>query len=285
MTLKDIIILDRFCTWWPFPCLDYWLPLLLISMSVTREVVARGHDDNWDQNHNQWVFCACLYGGHSGRWGGGSSQLSQGLLIDWCLMRDDWCVFRLSRAEARPGFSRLSQCYSFIKAESYSGHRSWQWQTNIMSGRVDNDVMNVRVTGWRGINICKAAGGWWEIAVMAGFFFPPLMRPWLYGLALMHCNIVKHPQNRWMWYVNYVSRESQFPDRRVVFDCDPFFIITFRDRSTNHLSVVMWTLICLQSSDSLIFTHFFFFLLFFLSPHLSVSANLLTRSLIITQHW
>lgn len=217
--------------------------------------------------------------------GGGSSQLSQGLLIDWCLMRDDWCVFRLSRAEARPGFSRLSQCYSFIKAESYSGHRSWQWQTNIMSGRVDNDVMNVRVTGWRGINICKAAGGWWEIAVMAGFFFPPLMRPWLYGLALMHCNIVKHPQNRWMWYVNYVSRESQFPDRRVVFDCDPFFIITFRDRSTNHSSVVMWTLICLQSSDSLIFTHFFFFLLFFLSPHLSVSANLLTRSLIITQHW
>lgn len=217
--------------------------------------------------------------------GGGGSQLSQGLLIDWCLMQDDWCVFRLSRAEARPGFSRLSQCYSFIKAESYSGHRSWQWQTNIMSGRVDNDVMNVRVTGWRGINICKAAGGWWEIAVMAGFFFPPLMRPWLYGLALMHCNIVKHPQNRWMWYVNYVSRESQFPDRRVVFDCDPFFIITFRDMSTNHSSVVMWTLICLQSSDSLIFTHFFFFLLFFLSPHLSVSANLLTRSLIITQHW
>lgn len=217
--------------------------------------------------------------------GGGGSQLSQGLLIDWCLMQDDWCVFRLSRAEARPGFSRLSQCYSFIKAESYSGHRSWQWQTNIMSGRVDNDVMNVRVTGWRGINICKAAGGWWEIAVMSGFFFPPLMRPWLYGLALMHCNIVKHPQNRWMWYVNYVSRESQFPDRRVVFDCDPFFIITFRDMSTNHSSVVMWTLICLQSSDSLIFTHFFFFLLFFLSPHLSVSANLLTRSLIITQHW
>lgn len=101
---------------------------------------------------------------------------------------------------------------------------------------------------------------------MAGFFFPPLMRPWLYGLALMHCNIVKHPQNRWMWYVNYVSRESQFPDRRVVFDCDPFFIIMFRDRSTNQSSVVMWTLICLQSSDSLIFTHFFFFLLFFCLP-------------------
>lgn len=148
-------------------------------------------------------FCACLYGGHGGRLWGGRSQLSQGPLIDWCLMQDDWCVFRSSHAEARPGFSRLSQCYSFIKAESHCGHRSWQWQTNIMSGRVDNGVMNVRVTGWRGINICKGAGGWWEIAVMAGFFFfSPLMRLWLYGPALMHYNIVKHPQNRWMWYVN-----------------------------------------------------------------------------------
>lgn len=135
-------------------------------------------------------FCACLYGGHSGRWGGGSSQLSQGLLIDWCLMQDDWCVFRLSRAEARPGFSRLSQCYSFIKAESYSGHRSWQWQTNIMSGRVDNDVMNVRVTGWRGINICKAAGGWWEIAVNGRVFFPSAdatVTLWTGTDALQHC--------------------------------------------------------------------------------------------------
>lgn len=190
MTLKDIIILDRFCTWWPFPCLDYWLPLLLISMSVTREVVARGHDDNWDQNHNQWVFVHVCTVAIAADEGGGGSQLSQGLLIDWCLMRDDWCVFRLSRAEARPGFSRLSQCYSFIKAESYSGHRSWQWQTNIMSGRVDNDVMNVRVTGWRGINICKAAGGWWEIAVNGRVFFPSAdatVTLWTGTDALQHC--------------------------------------------------------------------------------------------------
>lgn len=89
---KDIIILDRFCTQWPSPSPDYWLPVLLISMSVTGEVLACGRDDNWDHNHSQWgVFlvcvCVCVYGGRGGR---GATSCHGGFwLIDaWCKMMD-----------------------------------------------------------------------------------------------------------------------------------------------------------------------------------------------------
>lgn len=119
---------------------------------------------------NEFV-CVCAYVCVVGvRFGGPSCHMG----FDWW-MADVWWWMHThikpidGRTQVRRGFGSLRQCYSFIKAESHCGHRSWRWQANIMSGWVDNDAMNMRVTGWRGINICKAPAGWCEIAVMAGF--------------------------------------------------------------------------------------------------------------------
>lgn len=119
---------------------------------------------------NEFV-CVCAYVCVVGvRFGGPSCHMG----FDWW-MADVWWWMHThikpidGRTQVRRGFGSLRQCYSFIKAESHCGHRSWRWQANIMSGWVDNDAMNMRVTGWRGINICKAPAAWCEIAVMAGF--------------------------------------------------------------------------------------------------------------------
>lgn len=113
--------------------------------------------------------CVCVCDAVGVRYGGPSCHIG----FDWW-MADAWWWMHTrikpidGRAQVRRGFSSLSQRYGFIKAESHCGHRSWRWQANIMSGWVDNDAVNVRVTGWRGINICKAPAGWWQIAAIAG---------------------------------------------------------------------------------------------------------------------
>lgn len=235
-------------------------------MSVTGEAAARGHDDNWDRNHNQWV-CVCLRirvcvcGVVGVRFGGPSCHMG----FDWW-MADAWWWMHThikpidGRTQVRRGFGSLRQCYSFIKAESHCGHRSWRWQANIMSGWVDNDAMKVRVTGWRGINICKAPAGWCEIAVMAGF---------------LHCFecvffVFWSPTNTFLAHFSFVK----------------FFSSIFVPLAGGKII-----------SKCLIFQHrlaFFFFYLqfshfpsffFFSSARLSLSANLLTFTLIITQYW
>lgn len=135
----------------------------------------------------------CVYGGHSGGLGGGGLPAVTGV-FDWLMPDARWLMrTHIKRsggcAEAHRSFSSLRQRYGFIKAESDCGHRSWWWQANIMSGWADNAVMDVRVTGWRGINICKAPGSWWEIAVMAGFLLHwfDFVTSWTGTNALQHC--------------------------------------------------------------------------------------------------
>lgn len=79
-------------------------------------------------------------------------------LTDWWAMPNDWCStpIRPSCGRAPSGCTSLRWRYGFIGAESGErGHRSQRWQANIMSASADNDVIDMGVRGWRGINICK----------------------------------------------------------------------------------------------------------------------------------
>jgi len=124
LKLKVIITLDQSWTRWPFPCFDYWLPVLLISMSVIRgssgpQSVMMIIEIRMTANVCVCVcvsVCLCVfvrvYGGRSGAlgawWGkGGGSQLSQGL-FDWLMPDARWWM----HTHIKPNGDRGEACRS-----------------------------------------------------------------------------------------------------------------------------------------------------------------------------
>lgn len=151
------------CSSRPFPHCGTAAPWL--GCWTQGQVVARTHHDSRDHNHIGFT-CAYLWWSFvkdcEQKWAT-RIRAATGFfffffwLIDArCRMIDAWLLLSRVAAELLWAAPVKRQRYGFIRAESGErGHRSQRWQANIMSASADNDVIDMGVIGWRGINICK----------------------------------------------------------------------------------------------------------------------------------